>query len=180
MTLKKNFQNRIRGWLPKEPIKMQASNAFKPRWRKPQWIALTLVAVVALSFVTYTGVQTFLRYNDPRLDVTASNFEKTLNCTTARVGDVVEVTVRVSWHGRVFPEFKREVRVVDAFPEDQFALADGSNVYEYTGCGGSDQFTYALRVVAEPDGLELPEPKLYLDNVEVQLTGTSTILNGAL
>ena len=56
---------------------------------------------------------------------------------------------------------------------------DGSNVYEYTGYGGSDQFSYALRVVAEPDGLELPEPKLYLDNVEIPLKGTSTILNGS-
>lgn len=170
MNLKRYFQNGIRGWLPKEPIKMQASNAFKPRWRKPQWIALTLVAVVALAFVTYTGVQTFLRYSDPRLDVTANYFEKTLNCTTARVGDVVEVTVRWGWHGRVFPEFKRQVRVVDLFPEDQFALADGSNIFEYTGYGGSDQFTYTLKVVAEPDGLELPEPKLYLDNVEIPLT----------
>ncbi len=179
MSPKKHNEDLTRGWLPKEPI-LAYAKPFKPRWRKPQWIALTMLAVIALGFAVYVGVQTYLRYSDPRLDVTASYFEKTLNCTTADVGDVVEVTVRVDWHGYVVPEFKRQVKVVDAFPEDQFALVAGSNVYEYAGYGGSDQFTYALKVVAEPDGLELPEPKLYLDNVEVPLTGTSAILNGAL
>ena len=180
MNPKKYVENRVRGWLPKEPIVAYANKQLKPRWRKPQWIALTLVAVVALAFFIYAGVQTYLRYSDPRLDVTASYFEKTLNCTTANVGDVVEVTVRVGWHGYVIPEFKRDVKVVDPFPEDRFTLVNGTNVFEYTGYGGSDQFTYKLKVVAELDDVELPEPKLYLDNVEIALTGTSTILNSSI
>ncbi len=180
MIKKKCLEKPFRGWLPREPFKIYAAKPFKPRWRRPAWIALSMVAIVALGFAVYAGVQTYLRYSDPKLDVTAAYFEKTLNCTTASVGDVVEVTVRWGWHGYIIPEFKRQVRVIDAFPEDQFALVAGSNVYEYTGYGGSDQFTYALKVVAEVSDLELPESKLYLDNVEIPLTGTNTILNGSV
>lgn len=179
MTTKKCPMKTVNGWLPKES-KLAYAKPFKPRWRKPQWIALTMLAVVALGFAVYAGVQTYLRYSDPRLDVTSAYFEKSLNCTTADVGDVVEVTVRVGWHGYVLPEFQRQVRVVDLFPEDKFDLVAGSNVYEYLGGGGSDQFTYTLKVVAEPDGLELLKPKLYLDNVEIPLTGTNAILNSIL
>jgi len=177
MNPKKYLENRIRGWLPKEPIVVYANKPLKPRWRKPSWIALTLVALVALAFATYVGVQTYLRYSYPRLDVTASYFEKTLNCSSASVGDVVEVKTRVGWHSYVIPEFKRDVKMVDPFPESRFALVNGTNVYEYEGYGGSDQFTYELRVIAEEGVVELPKPRLYLDNVEIPLSGTSPTLN---
>jgi hypothetical protein len=99
MNRKRNFKHRIRGWLPKETNVAYVNKSLKPRWRKPQWIALTLVTVIALAFAAYAGVQTYLRYSNPRLDVTASYYEKSLNCTTAIVGDVVEVIVLVGWHG---------------------------------------------------------------------------------
>jgi hypothetical protein len=169
MTTKKCLKKTARGWFPKEPLKIYATKPFKPRWKRPVWVALTLVAVVALGFAVYAGVQTYLRYSNPRLDVTSAYFEKTLNCTTAEVGDCVEVTVQVGWHGYVFPEFKREVKVVDQFPEDRFDLVGGSNTFEYACYGGSDQFTYTLRVIAETGIIELPEPKLYIDNIEITL-----------
>jgi hypothetical protein len=176
MITKKSLENRIRGWLPKEPIVIYANKQLKPRWRKPIWIAFILVSVVALAFVTYAGVQTYLRYSNPRLDVTASYFEKTLNCSAASVGDVVEVKVRVGWHGYVIPEFKRDVKIIDPFPKGNFVLVNGTNVFEYKGYGGSDQFTYSLRIIAEGNTVELPKPRLYLDNVEVSLEGTSPTL----
>jgi hypothetical protein len=86
---------------------------------------------------------------------------------------VVAVTFRVGWHGYVIPEFSREVKIVDVFPEDGFVLVDGTNVYEYHGCGGSDQYTYVLKVVGQAgETVELPKPKLYLDNTEIPLVGT--------
>ena len=179
MNLKKSLERRVRGWLPKEPIVAYANKPLKPRWRKPYRIALTLVALVALAFATYVGVETYLRYSDPQLDVTTSYFEKTLNCSSASVGDVVEVKTRVGWHGYVIPEVKRDVKVVDPFPESRFALVNGTNVYEYKGYGGSDQFTYHLRVIAEEGVVELPKPRLYLDDVEILLSGTSPTLNFA-
>ena len=117
MNAKKSLESRIRGWLPKEPIAAYANKPLKPRWRKPARIALTLVAVMSLAFVTYTGVQTYLRYINPQADVTASYYEKSLNCSTASVGDVVEVKVLVGWHGYVIPEFKREVKIIDPIPK---------------------------------------------------------------
>ena len=177
MKINKNSGSRIRGWLPKEPIGAYANKPLKSRWRKPQWIALTLVAVVALAFVIYTGVQTYLRYSDPRLDVTASYFEKSLNCSTASVGDVVEVKVLLGWHGYVFPEFNRQVKIIDPFPENNFELVGGNNTYEYVGYGGGDQFTYLLKVIgAEAESMELPKPRLYLDNTEILLNGQTAIL----
>ena len=97
-----------------------SNKPLKPRWRKPTWIAFTLVVLVALAFATYTGVQTYLRYSNPQADVTASYFEKSLNCSTASVGDVVEVKVLVGWHGYVIPEFKREVKIIDPSPKAIF------------------------------------------------------------
>ncbi len=93
MNVKKRLDERIRGWLPKDTTLSYAAKAVKPRWRKPAWIALTLFAVTALAFAAYIGVQTYIRYSNPQADVTASYFEKSLNCTTASVGDIVEVTV---------------------------------------------------------------------------------------
>jgi hypothetical protein len=175
MTTKKCLKKTVRGWFPKEPFKIYTTKPFKPRWKRPVWVALTLVTVVALGFAVYAGVQTYLRYSDPRLDVTSAYFEKSLNCTTAQVGDFVEVTVQVGWHGYLLPEFKREVRVVDQFPEDRFSLVGGSNIFEYTGYGGSPQFTYTLKVISEKNDAELQEPKIYLDNVEITLTGKTQI-----
>jgi hypothetical protein len=177
MNLKKYIEKSIRGWLPKEPITAYASKASKPRWRKPYWIAFTLVVIVGLAFATYTGVQTYLRYSNPQLDVTASYYEKALNSSIANVGDVVEVKVLAGWHGYVIPEFKREVKITDPFPESNFKLVGGSNIYESSGYGGSYQFKYLLKVIGEESvSIELPKPRLYLDNSEILLSGESTVI----
>jgi hypothetical protein len=173
---KLNFKKRFDGWFPEEPTVVYASNSHKPRWRKPQWIAFTLVALVALAFAIYGGVQTYLRYSNPRLDVTASYFEKTLNCTKASVGDVVEVKVSLYWHGYVIPEFKRQVEIIDAYPETIFELVDGNNTHKSSGYGGGDEFKYSLKVIGNVASIELPKPRLYLDNVEIPLDGQSTNL----
>ncbi|MGD6933647.1 MAG: hypothetical protein ACQCN5_05525 [Candidatus Bathyarchaeia archaeon] len=168
------LSNRIRGWFPKDSkIKM---TTMKPRWKKPQWIALTVVATIALAFIAYSGVQTVLRWSDPRLDVTASYFEKRVNATTVNVGDSVEVTVQAGWHGRVLPELVRDVKVVDALPEGT-ALVDGVNTFEYKGYGGSDQFVYTIKVTEKTGVTELPNPKLFLDGTEIALSGTSPKLD---
>jgi hypothetical protein len=177
MNPKRYLKNFVRGWLPKEPITAYASKAAKPRWRKPYWIAFTLVAIVGLAFATYTGVQTYLRYSNPQLDVTTSYYEKTLNCTAASVGDVVEVNVLVGWHGCVIPEFKREVKIVDPYPESNFELVGGNNTYGYSGYGGGVHFTYLLEVIGDGAvSVELPKPRLYLDGSEISLRGTIAVL----
>lgn len=123
------------------------------------------------------GVQTYLRYSNPQLDITGGYYEKTVNCSTASIGDIVEVNVRVYWHGYVIPEFKRDVKIVDPFPENNFILAIESNVYESSGYGGSYQFKYLLKVIGEESvSIELPKPRLYLDNSEILLSGDSTVL----
>jgi hypothetical protein len=176
--LKRHQEKVSNGWLPKEPSLAYASKAPKPRWRKPVWVAFTLVAAVAIAFAAYTGVQTYIRYSNPQADVTASYFEKSLNCTTASVGDVVEVNVLVYWHGYVIPEFKREVKIVDPYLEGNFELVGGSNTYQYSGYGGGDQFKYLLKVIGDGAvSVELPNPRLYLDKVEIPLTGTSTVID---
>jgi len=167
----------IRGWLPKEKSLAYMHKSSKSRWRKPYWIALTLVSVVVLSGFTFLGVNTYLRYSNPAMDTTACYYEKTVNCSTASVGDIVEVNVQVYWHGYVFPEFKRDVTIVDSFPESNFIIINGGNVYESSGYGGSYQLKYLLKVVeGEGVSVELPEPRLYLDNLEVSPEGTSPAL----
>jgi hypothetical protein len=110
-------------------------------------------------------------------DVTASYFEKSLNCTSANAGDIVEVTVLVNWHGYVLPEFKREVKITDPFPIDTFELVGGNNTLEYSGYGGGYQFKYQLKIVhASAEPLEMPRPTLYLDNTKITLTGNSPVL----
>ena len=178
MKTKKSLENRIKGWLPKEPNVAYANKSLKPRWTKPAWIAFTLFTVIVLVFVAYTGVQTFIRYSNPQADVTASYFEKSLNCSKASVGDVVEVKVLVGWHGYIFPEFKRQVQIIDPFPESNFQLVGGNNTYQYSSYGGGDQFKYLLKVTkAEAGPIELSKPRLYLDNAEIHLTGTRTVLD---
>ncbi len=166
------LENLIRGWLPKEPV-LQSNKSQRLSLRKPRWIALTLVAVIALAFVAYSGVQTLLRWSNPQLDVTAGYFEKTLNSTNVHVGDLVQVTFRVGWQGHILPEFVRNVKVVDVLPENSFVLVNGTNIYEYKGNGGSDQFTYTVKVTGQTGFVELPKPKLFLDGVEIALNGTS-------
>jgi hypothetical protein len=155
-----------------------ARKTLKQRWRNPYWITLTLVVGVALAYVVYFGVNTYVRYSNPLMDITASYYEKTVNGTTVNVGDVVEVKVLVGWHGYVIPEFKRDVRIVDPFPEGYFTLESGTNVYESSGYGGSHQLKYLLRIVGgEGLSIELPKPKLHLDNVEIPLSGSSPTLD---
>jgi hypothetical protein len=152
---RRSLEKRIRGWFPQTP-KLSCDRAVKPRWRKPQWIALTAVAVLGVAFFAYLWVQTCIRYSDPRADVTASYFEKTLNCSTAKAGDIVEVTTRVGWHGYIFPEFKRQVTIFDPYPQDSFQLVGGNNTYSYVGHGGSDAFTYHLRVMEDIGVVDCP------------------------
>ena len=173
----RSLENRIRGWLPQEPIVVYASKPLKQSWKKPAWIALTLVTVLALAFFTYVSVQTFIRYSNPQADVTASYFEKSLNCSKASVGDVVEVKVLVGWHGYIFPEFKRQVQIIDSFPERNFELVGGNNTYQYDGYGGGNQFMYLLKVINDDSvPVELPKPKLHLDNSEIHLTGANVVI----
>jgi hypothetical protein len=172
-----SLKNRIRGWLPEKSKVTLADTSLKPRWRKPYWVALTAFAFIGFAFIAYIGVQTYIRYSNPQADVTASYFEKSLNCSTARVGDVVEVNVLVGWHGYVLPEFKRQVEIFDPYPESNFQLAGGNNTYKYSGYGGGDQFTYLLKVTEADAGfIELPKPRLYLDNTEILLNGKSISL----
>jgi len=179
MNLKKSLERCVRGWLPKEPSRAFAHKTLKPRWQNPYWITLTLVLVVALAGIVYIGVNTYLRYSNPLMDITASYYEKTVNSTTAGVGDVVEVKVLVGWHGYVIPEFKRNVKIVDPFPEGYFSLAseNETNVYQSEGYGGSYQLKYLLRVVGgDSESVEFQKPRLYLDGVEIPLSGTSPTL----
>jgi len=177
INLKKQIEKHIRGWLPQENSIAYMHKSLKSRWRKPYWIALTLVSVVVLAGFTFQGVNAYLRYSNPAMDTAACYYEKTLNCSTASVGDVVEVNVQVYWHGYVFPEFKRDVKIVDSFPDSSFILINEGNVYESSGYGGSYQLKYLLRVVeGECVSVELPKPRLYLDNVEVSLEGASPAL----
>lgn len=177
MKKRQSLKHRILGWIPKEPIAAYAGKTLKHRWKKPAWIALTLVAVVALSFFAYRGLQIYINYSNPQADVTASYFEKSLNCSAANVGDVVEVKTRVYWHGHVLPEFQRQVNIIDSFPENNFELISGNNTRQYNGSGGGDQFTYLLKVIdADVESVELPKPRLYLDGSEIPLTGASADL----
>jgi hypothetical protein len=133
-----------------------------------------LAVVAALAFAAYAGAQTHIRYSDPTADVTTAYFEKTANCTAASVGDTIEVTLDVYWHGYVVPEFKRQVVIVDPYPEGTFELVGGNNTCQYCGYGGDSQYHYQLKVVnSDQASVELPEPKLYLDNTGVPLGGES-------
>lgn len=132
---------------------------------------------ITLAGIIFVGVKTYIRYSNPLMDVTAGYYEKTLNSTIVAISDIVEVEVFLYWHGYVLPEFKRNVKIVDTFPENYFALASASNVYETKGTGGSYLLKYSLKVIGGEDiSVELPKPRLYLDNVEIPLNGTSQTL----
>ena len=177
MSNKKLLEEHLRGWLPKESRIAYAHKPLKARWKSYFRILFIVVVLIVLSGVSFVCVRTYVRYSNPASDISASYFEKTVNDTTVEVGDVVEVEVSVYWHGYLIPEFKREVRIVDPFPEGNFILIDESNVYESSGYGGSHQFSYLLKVVKEEAiSIELPKPRLYLDNVGINLVGTSPSL----
>jgi hypothetical protein len=170
MDRKQVLVNWFRGWLPKEVTIAHSVKRVKPRWRNPAWLAFTVVTVCALTFAGFIGIQTYIRYSNPQADVTASYFEKTLNCTQATFGDVVEVNVLVGWHSHILPEFKRQVKIVDAYPNN-FELINGNVTRQYSGYGGGDQFQYQLKVTNGNGTIELPKPKLYLDNTLISLNG---------
>jgi hypothetical protein len=145
----------------------------KPRWRQPLWLGLFLVSVVAFASIVIVGAATLIRYANPLADVTSSYYEKTVNCTSAKIGDVVQVNVTVYWHGYIFPEFKRNMKIIDPYPENRFRLADENetNVFHSHGYGGSYQLEYSLRAIADDAAtIELPEPTLYLGNVKIPLS----------
>ena len=180
---KKYLENRIHGWLPKESNMAYVHKPSKPRW-KIYWKTLSIVVVViVLVGVAFVGVRTFMHYSNPALDVAPSPYyEKTTNSTTVGIGDILEVNVWVHWHGYVLPEFKRNVKIVDPFPELYFSLAreNETNVYQMQGYGGSYHLKYSLRVDSgESSSAEFPAPRLYLDDVEIPLSGTSTTLKTA-
>ncbi len=147
MNVKRCMQQRFRGWIPKEPFAAYTNAPLKPRWKRPAWVAFTLIAIVALSLFAYKGVQMLIFYTNPQADVTASYYEKSLNCSTANIGDIIEVQTSVYWHGHVFPEFKRQVNITDAFPESTFQRVSGNNACQYNGYGGGEQITYLLKVI---------------------------------
>ena len=127
----------------------------------------------------FVGAQTYWRYSNPQVDLTASYFEKTINCTTANIGDLVEVAATVYWHGYVVPvEFKREVKIADPISEGYFSVANGTNICESTGYGGTYILKYTLKVTGGAGAsVELPKPKLTIDNVEIALSGIGPIIS---
>ena len=184
MNLKKSLERRVRGWLPKTLSMAIAHKTPKPRWRNPYWMTFMLVVVVAMAAVTFVGMRTYIHYSNPAMDVAPSPYyEKTANSTTVGIGDILEVNVWVHWHGYVLPEFKRNVKIVDPFPEMYFSLAreNETNVYQMQGYGGSYHLKYSLRVDSgEGSSAEFPAPRLYLDDVEIPLSDTSTTLKIAI
>ena len=45
MNIKKSLESRIRGWVPKEPLKLYLHKMTKPMWWKPFWISLVIVTI---------------------------------------------------------------------------------------------------------------------------------------
>jgi hypothetical protein len=170
---KAKSKNILEGWFPQTPNIGYVNKEMRPRWRKPARIAFTAFAIVGLCFATYVGVQTYIRYINPRADVTANYFEKTLNATTTNVGDTLEVNVRVYWHGYISPEFKRDVNITDTYNESTFELIGGNNTCQYVGYGGDNHFRYLLKVTGTSGSIELPNPRLYLDRTEIPLYNES-------
>jgi hypothetical protein len=179
MNPKKYLENRIRGWLPKEPSISYAHKLSKPKWKQYLKTVSIVAGVVLLAGIIFVGARTYMRYSNPAMDVAPSPYyEKTTNSTTVGISDVIEVNVWVHWHGHVFPEFQRNVKIVDPFPDGYFTLADETNIVESSGYGGSYHLKYLLRAVdGEGVTIELPKPRLYLDSVEVPLSGSSPTLH---
>jgi hypothetical protein len=168
LIINKPHKKSLRGWLPKQPIAACQTKPLKTRWRNPAWIVFALIVIVALSFFVYKGIQTLIFYTNPQADITASYYERSLNCSTANIGDIVEVQTGVYWHGHVFPEFKRQVNITDSFPEGSFQLVSGNNTRQYNGYGGGNQIVYLLKVIGNTTSpIELPKPILCLDNIEI-------------
>ena len=148
--------------------------------RKRQRIVLVVASIfltVVAGLVIPYGIGVWMRKTDPLMDVPRAEFQKTVNATTVRTGDVFRVDVFIGWHGHVLPEFTRHVKVVDSYPEDYFILVSGSNIYEYHGRGPGPGFTYTLKVIGgQGRTVQLPPPKFYLDGVEIPLGGTSPLI----
>jgi len=142
-------------------------------WKIALVLAYAFLTVVVGLTVAY-GIEVWMRKTNPLTDVPTAEFQKTLNMTTVRMGEVFKVDIFIGWHGHMLPEFTRHVKVVDPYPEDYVILVNGSNIYEYHGGGPGPSFAYALKVVGgQGKTVELPPPKFYLDGVEIPLSGTS-------
>jgi len=110
------------------------------------------------------------------MDITASYYEKTVNGATAGIGDVVEVKVFVYWHGYVIPEFKRDVKIIDPFPE---LLRPCKRTQHSRIQRLSRKLLTQIFAVIGGEGvlIELPKPRLFIDNVEIALSGESPTLS---
>jgi len=147
--------------------------------RRNRIIILLVVGtfIILLAVAIAYGVQVWIRKVNPLMDVPRAEFDKTVNVTRVRIGDVIKVEVFIGWHGHVLPEFRRDVKIVDPFPEDYFILVDESNICEYRGRGPGPGFSYSLKVVGGlAESVMLPKPIFYLDEVEIPLSGTSPIV----
>jgi len=54
MDSKKHLQNRIRGWLPKDYVKVYLHRMSKPMWWKPFWISLLIVTIATAILFFFT------------------------------------------------------------------------------------------------------------------------------
>jgi len=54
MDSKKHLQNRIRGWLPKDYVKVYLHRMSKPMWWKPFWISLLIVTIASAILFFFT------------------------------------------------------------------------------------------------------------------------------
>jgi hypothetical protein len=140
-------------------------------------MAASLLRIGTAGLAVAYGIEVWMWKTNPLMDVPSAEFQKTVNATTVRQGDIVRVNLFIGWHGHVLPEFTRHVKVVDPYPEDCLILVTGSNTYEYNGAGPGPGFTYTLKVVGgQGKTLQLPQPKFYLDDVEIPLNGESPSL----
>jgi hypothetical protein len=84
---------------------MHTDKTTKLRWTKTQWIALSVVAMVALVFIVYSGMQTVLRWSNPQLDMTANYFEKSVNAAAVYVGALWRLRFVLAGRAGLFPSF---------------------------------------------------------------------------
>jgi len=62
-------------------------------------IFLTVIAGLAVAY----GIEVWMRKTNPLIDVPSAEFQKTVNATTVRMGDVFRVDIFIGWHGHVLP-----------------------------------------------------------------------------
>jgi len=145
--------------------------------RKPLLIGIVVfLALISVGSVLF-GYKAWMRKANPLIDVPRAEFYKTINATTARVGDVVMVQLFIGWHGGIMPEYIRNIKIGDPFPEENFVLVSGNNIHESRGTGPGPGYSYLLKITGgEGAVIKLPEPMFYLDGVEIPLNGTSPSL----